>query len=178
MSQLFFVRLLLGVGESVISPASLRWIRMNIDEKQRGLAMGIYMAGTKIGPAIGAPIAAFLIAAYGWRAMFLVTGLASLIWLIPWLILVPRDETPRSCRAGDAKADVPFCQVFRSPAIWGILIGTFCYSCLSVLLHHLAAGVFQGAAQAAAAADGTVHDVQLRGNGCHDDHLADGRRTG
>ena len=49
VSQLFFVRLLLGVGESVISPASLRWIRMNIDEKQRGLAMGIYMAGTKIG---------------------------------------------------------------------------------------------------------------------------------
>ena len=85
MSQLFICRLLLGVGEAVIAPASLRWIRMNIDEKQRGLAMGIYMAGTKIGPAIGAPIAAFLIAAYGWRAMFLVTGLASLIWLIPWL---------------------------------------------------------------------------------------------
>ena len=129
VSQLFFVRLLLGVGESVISPASLRWIRMNIDEKQRGLAMGIYMAGTKIGPAIGAPIAAFLIAAYGWRAMFLVTGLASVIWLIPWMTLVPRDETPQVARAGGAtKADVPFLQVFRSPAIWGILIGTFCYS--------------------------------------------------
>ena len=51
---------------------------MNIEEKQRGLAMGIYMAGHEDGPAVGAPIAAFLIAAYGWRAMFFVTGLASL----------------------------------------------------------------------------------------------------
>ncbi len=75
VGQLFAVRLLLGVGEAVIAPASLRWIRMNIDERQRGLAMGIYMAGTKIGPAVGAPIGAFLIAQYGWRAMFIATGL-------------------------------------------------------------------------------------------------------
>src|SRR4051812_15553881 len=42
-SQLFTFRLLLGAGEATIAPASLRWIRMNIEEKQRGLAMGIYM---------------------------------------------------------------------------------------------------------------------------------------
>ena len=128
VTQLFTVRLLLGAGEAVIAPASLRWIRMNIDERQRGLAMGIYMAGTKIGPAVGAPIAAILIAAYGWRAMFFVTGLASIIWLVPWLLLVPRDETPAAPRAANAKIDVPFLHVFKSPAIWGILIGTFCYS--------------------------------------------------
>jgi MFS family permease len=151
VSQLFTVRLLLGAGEAVIAPASLRWIRMNIEEKQRGLAMGIYMAGTKIGPAVGAPIAAFLIAAYGWQAMFFVTGLASLIWLVPWLLLVPRDEpaAPKETSApwrsrlrsggsggGDEKApllssrgSVSFLDVLKSPAIWGILLGTFCYSC-------------------------------------------------
>jgi MFS family permease len=126
VTQLFSVRLLLGAGEAVIAPASLRWIRMNIDERQRGLAMGVYMAGTKIGPAVGAPIAAFLIAAYGWRAMFCLTGLASLVWLIPWLLLVPRDETRP---VQQMKRDVPFADVFKGPAIWGILLGTFCYSC-------------------------------------------------
>lgn len=129
VGQLFTVRLLLGAGEAVIAPASLRWIRMNIEEKQRGLAMGIYMAGTKIGPAVGAPIAAFLIAAYGWQAMFFVTGLASLFWLVPWLVLVPRDEPAPVPSVSRAKADVPFLQVLKSPAIWGILLGTFCYSC-------------------------------------------------
>ena len=106
VSQLFTVRLLLGAGEAVIAPASLRWIRMNVEETQRGLAMGIYMAGTKIGPAVGAPIAAFLIAAYGWQAMFFVTGLASLIWLVPWLLLVPRDEPQPVQRVKDR---CPFC---------------------------------------------------------------------
>jgi ACS family D-galactonate transporter-like MFS transporter len=133
VGQLFVVRLLLGIGEATVAPASLRWIRMNIDEKQRGLAMGIYMAGTKIGPAIGAPIAAYLVAAYGWRAMFYLTGLVSLLWLVPWLLLVPRDErklpAAAAAAAATAKADVPFLHVFRGSAIWGIIIGTFCYSC-------------------------------------------------
>jgi ACS family D-galactonate transporter-like MFS transporter len=129
VGQLFTVRLLLGAGEALIAPASLRWIRMNVEERQRGLAMGIYMAGTKIGPAIGAPVAAFLIAAYGWKAMFVVSGLASLIWLVPWLLLVPRDEPAPAPEVSRAKAEVPFLQVLKSSAIWGILLGTFCYSC-------------------------------------------------
>jgi MFS family permease len=128
VTQLFVIRLLLGIGEATVAPASLRWIRMNVEEKQRGLAMGIYMAGTKIGPAIGAPIAAYLIAAYGWRAMFYMTGLVSLVWLVPWLALVKRDE-PRPARAVNAKTEVPFLQVFKGTTIWGIIIGTFCYSC-------------------------------------------------
>ena len=130
VTQLFTVRLLLGVGESIIAPASLRWIRMNIEEKQRGLAMGIYMAGTKVGPAVGAPIAATLIALYGWQAMFYLTGLVSVVWLIPWLLLVPREETkPTPAQTAVAKSEIPFWQVFRRPTIWGILLGTFCYSC-------------------------------------------------
>ena len=69
--QLVALRLLLGAGESVGAPASLRWIRWNCPEQERGLAVGIYMAGTKIGSAIGVPIAAFLITVLNWRAMFL-----------------------------------------------------------------------------------------------------------
>ncbi|HZO52297.1 MAG TPA: MFS transporter [Bryobacteraceae bacterium] len=127
--QLFALRLLLGAGEATVAPASLRWIRMNIGENQRGLAMGIYMAGTKIGPAIGAPVAAWLIAHYGWRSMFLMTGLMGIFWLVPWMILVPRDETAQPTTSKTAASDAPFWSLFKSPAIWGILIGTFAYSC-------------------------------------------------
>lgn len=127
--QLFAIRLLLGLGEATVGPASLRWIRMNVEERQRGLAIGIYMAGTKIGPAVGAPVAAHLIAAVGWRAMFYLTGLASLLWLVPWLLLVPREEPAPGGQTPGRKADVRFSQVFRGTTIWGILIGTFCYGC-------------------------------------------------
>ena len=92
VSQLFALRFLLGVGESVVTPASMRWIRFHFAEKERGLAVGLYMTGTKIGPAIGAPIAAWLVAAYGWRPMFAVLGLGCLIWLVPWLLLVKNDD--------------------------------------------------------------------------------------
>lgn len=128
-TQLFTLRLLLGAGEATVAPASLSWIRKNVDERQRGLAMGIYMAGTKIGPAVGAPIAAFLIASFGWRTMFFITGLASLIWLVPWLLLVPRDEPKPTVKTSGVRREIPFLQVLKGSAIWGIVLGTFCYSC-------------------------------------------------
>jgi MFS family permease len=53
-TQLLLFRLLLGVGEAIITPASMRWITTNIPERSRGLAVGILFAGSKFGPAIGA----------------------------------------------------------------------------------------------------------------------------
>src|SRR3989454_10390905 len=103
VSQLFALRFLLGVGESVVTPASMRWIRFHFPEKQRGLAIGIQMAGTKLGPAIGAWIAGKLILGYGWQTMFVALGLGSLLWLIPWLTLVDDDDRQIE-KAAKAKA--------------------------------------------------------------------------
>jgi MFS family permease len=128
--QLFLLRLLLGVGEAVITPGSLRWIRYNIDEKQRGLAVGIFFAGAKLGPAIGAWAAVQLLQSYGWRGMFVVLGLGCLIWLIPWM-LIAKDDDRQLEAAAQAKSvgpNVPFSQVFATPAIYGIIIGTFAYN--------------------------------------------------
>ncbi|HEY1215414.1 MAG TPA: MFS transporter, partial [Bryobacteraceae bacterium] len=60
MGQLVAARVLLGVGESVSTAASLRWIRFNCAEGERGLATGILFSGTKFGAAAGVPVAAFL----------------------------------------------------------------------------------------------------------------------
>ena len=60
--------------------------------------------------------------------MFFVTGLASLVWLVPWLLLVPRDEAG-SPSAVLCQSRNPVPGGVEIPAIWGILIGTFCYSC-------------------------------------------------
>ena len=64
-----------GSPHGVVAPASIRWIRYNFAERERGLAVGLYMTGTKIGPAIAVPLAAWLTMLYGWRAMFLLLGL-------------------------------------------------------------------------------------------------------
>jgi MFS transporter, ACS family, D-galactonate transporter len=128
--QLFALRLLLGVGESIVTPAGMRWIRFNVEERQRGMAVGMLFAGAKMGPALGAPLAALLIRFYGWRAMFLIIGLGALLWLIPWTTLVQDDDRQLEAAAAKASglASVPFLSVFKTPIIWGILVGTFCYN--------------------------------------------------
>jgi ACS family D-galactonate transporter-like MFS transporter len=126
--QLVALRLLLGAGESVGAPASLRWIRWNCPEQERGLAVGIYMAGTKIGSAIGVPIAAFLITVLNWRAMFFICGLSGFLWLIAWLFLAR--ETPAEAAASrpeNFEPEIPFREVIMTRTVLGILLGTFSY---------------------------------------------------
>lgn len=124
--MLVAARLLLGVGEAVVSPASLRWIGLHCHEKERGLAIGLYMAGTKIGPAVGAPLTALLITALDWRAMFVVLGLGGLVWLVFWWRLVEDDRV--ASRTSASGPPVSMLPLFRTPLLWGVLIGTFCYN--------------------------------------------------
>ena len=130
--QLFVFRILLGIGEAIITPGAMRWIRFNIGERHRGLATGIFFAGAKLGPALGTWAAATLLQAYGWREMFVVLGLGCLVWLVPWLMVVRSEKKPVAAvqaTASAALADaIPFSAVFRTPAIYGIIIGTFAYN--------------------------------------------------
>jgi len=127
--QLIMVQVLLGVGQSVVPPASYRWIRYHFAEKERGLAIGLYMTGTKIGPAIGTPLAAWLIGRYDWRLMFVLIGLGGLIWLAPWLLLVNNDDRQleRVAVKNDGPGQIPFGRIMASPVIWGTIIASFCY---------------------------------------------------
>jgi MFS family permease len=128
---LIVLRMLVGTGESVVTSSSLRYIRDHFEEKRRGLAVGIYMSGTKIGPAVGIPIAAYLAKQHGWQSMFLILGAGSLLWLIPFLTLVKK--TDKSARGLDKSpgsgnaTSVTLGQALRTPLMWGIILGTYCY---------------------------------------------------
>ena len=127
--QLIMVQVLLGVGQAVVPPASYRWIRYHFVEKERGLAIGLYMTGTKIGPAIGAPLAAWLIGMYDWRVMFVLIGLGGLVWLAPWLLLVKNDDRQleRAAVKKEGASPIPFSTIMASPVTWGTIIASFCY---------------------------------------------------
>ncbi|MGP8246752.1 MAG: MFS transporter [Bryobacteraceae bacterium] len=127
--ELIVVQVLLGVGQSVVVPASYRWIRHHFVEKERGLAIALYMTGTKLGPAIGAPLAAWLIGIYDWRVMFVLIGLGGMIWLAPWLLLVKNDDRQieRAAVKKDGTLPIPFARIMASPVIWGTIIASFAY---------------------------------------------------
>lgn len=126
---LFAVRLLLGVGESVLHVASMRWIRFTFAERRRGLAIGIFMSGSKYGPAIGAMLSAWLIDRFGWRAMFLLLGLVALTWVAPFFFLADdRDAEVAAAQApADSGSQADMGGLLTNPIIWGTVIGTFCY---------------------------------------------------
>jgi MFS family permease len=126
--QIFALRLLLGVGEAVAQPVSLAYIRGNFREEEQGLPTGVYLSGMMIGPAAGLYLGAFLLAQWGWRELFIVTGLAALVWLLPWLYWAPsgRQSSVRTTSPAPVRVDVA--TLLRSPLIWGITIGAFFYS--------------------------------------------------
>ena len=129
LAGLLLLRFIMGAAEAVVMPASYRWIRDNFSEGQSGTAVGIFAMGNKFGPAIGAPVAAWLIVAYDWRVMFIATGLIGLMWLVPWMLAV-RNDFPRPGEAAVKKrkaSSVPFTNIIASPLVWGAMIVNFCY---------------------------------------------------
>ena len=126
---LVLMRFIVGFAEAVVMPASYRWIRNNFKEAQNGTAVGIFAAGNKFGPAIGAPVATWMIANYSWQLMFIATGLVGLAWLVPWLLMV-KSDLPKGADMAIAKrkaSSVPFINVIASPLVWGAMINNFCY---------------------------------------------------
>jgi MFS family permease len=129
---ILLLRLTLGLGESVMYPASFKLLARDARDEQRGRANGLLAAGQSLGPAVGTLIGGLLMAWHGWRAVFIVTGLVSLLWLWPWL------RTPRSGGglAGTAQGvDPQSLQLLRNRELWGSCIGQFCetYSLYLVL---------------------------------------------
>jgi MFS family permease len=106
----------------------MRYIRENFAERERGLPMGILMSGTKYGPAIGAPIATYLVLGFGWRWMFILNGAFCVFWLVPWLFLVRDDRrTATATNERETGVRVSWGAIFGTPVIWGTCLATFCY---------------------------------------------------
>lgn len=132
MARLFLVffglRLLLGIGESVAYPSYSRILANNFPEHHRGFANALIDAGTKLGPAIGALLGGLFMKQYGWRAFFLVLGFGSLLWLVPWLLYMPRGEGVAARKSrGAAAGGVPSTWdiVTRRPVL-ATALGLFC----------------------------------------------------
>jgi ACS family hexuronate transporter-like MFS transporter len=89
-------RFLLGLGEAGNYTAAPKAVSEWFPARERGLAVGIYTLGATIGATIAPVLIVSLAAWHSWQAAFVVTGIAGLLWLIPWLWLYRRvEEHPR-----------------------------------------------------------------------------------
>jgi ACS family D-galactonate transporter-like MFS transporter len=139
-TMLFATRLLLGMGESVAYPSYSRILVTDFREEHRGITNAWIDAGTKSGPAIGSLVGALLIARYGWRALFVGLGFGSLLWLIPWLVWMPRGRA--FATPVDQKLVPGMMRIMRHPTALFTGLGLFCsnyfwYFLVNWLPHYL-----------------------------------------
>ncbi len=84
---LLIVRFSLGVGESIVYPASNRLVATWIPSQERGLANGLIFAGVGTGAAVTPPVIAYVILHHGWRASFWICALVGLIVGGLWYVM-------------------------------------------------------------------------------------------
>jgi ACS family hexuronate transporter-like MFS transporter len=79
----------LGLAEPGNFPAGVKTVHEWFPPHLRAAGVGIFNAGSSLGAALGAPVAAFLTVRYGWRSAFFFTGGLGFVWLVLWLIITP-----------------------------------------------------------------------------------------
>jgi ACS family hexuronate transporter-like MFS transporter len=82
--SLAFWRGMLGLGESGNFPAAMKAVAEWFPRKDRGLATGIFNAGTNVASMIGPPVFVWIAAAAGWRVCFLAIASTGFVWLVFW----------------------------------------------------------------------------------------------
>ena len=78
-AQLAAARLMVGIGEATLTPASLAMLSDAFPERWRARAAGIFAIGLPIGSGFSLIVAGILAPRYGWRACFLVLGAVGVI---------------------------------------------------------------------------------------------------
>ncbi len=91
-------RFVLGLGESGNFPAGIKAVSEWFPARERAFATGLFNAGANIGAVITPLIVPVITLAYGWRMAFIITGVASLVWLVAWIAIYrrPREATKLS----------------------------------------------------------------------------------
>ncbi len=120
-AALLALRLALGLGETAIYPCSSKLFAEHLPSHRLGGANGLFAVGQALGPAFGVFVGGLMMARAGWRPVFILFGLVSILWLIPWLT-----ATRHASRRADAprQAAPSFLAILRRRELWG---ASFCH---------------------------------------------------
>ena len=126
-------RMLIGVGESTLSPAAIAMLADKFPAVKRGFASGFYYMGVSIGFGVSLLVAGYLGPAIGWRKCFYLLGGIGVALSVVMLFIadVPRRHSA-STTAGEKKRNVKgkiielFIALRASPALCLTIIGGMC----------------------------------------------------
>lgn len=159
VAVLIAVRVLMGMGEGVTFPSIYSLYGKWIPTRERARAMALTNSGIPVGQVAALAVAPLIALAWGWQWIFYIFGAVGFVWYIAWYFLVARDPQshPRISaeeqaeiaegipQADDASASASVGDLFRSKAVWAIIVAHFCNNwSLYVLLSWLPTFVNKG----------------------------------
>ena len=130
-------RFLLGAGEAGSWAACVRAVSEWLPKHERGLANGIWGAGTSVGLVVSVPFVAWITLWLGWRTAFVLTGLLGLVWVFVWwvvyrlpeqhpLITPPELELIRESEpVAPSGSHIPYLSLLRSRSVWAVVLARF-----------------------------------------------------
>jgi ACS family D-galactonate transporter-like MFS transporter len=146
LGSLVGLRMALGIGEAPMMAANAKTVSEWFPRRERAFASSIFDTGSEFGAALSLPIITALIAGFGWRASFVITGFVGLVWALAWYWFYrhPSKHSMASPaeveyirtggQAAEAERDepqapkpaVPWRQLLRHSTIWGMVLAYVC----------------------------------------------------
>jgi MFS family permease len=130
LSALIAFRVLLGIGEAIYLPGGSKIVSLLFRPSERGLPCGLFDFGTRTGLVIEGVMVPWMLTHYGWRTTFAVVGFTALVWLVPWLIITPKQLHGKATGTGPANGR-GFWETTRmlvtNRNLLGICLGFFCF---------------------------------------------------
>lgn len=130
---LLISRILLGAAEGPATAMANTAVFQWFPPEKRSFPSALVTSGSSLAKIAVAPILALILAAWGWRACFIVMGTVSVIWCVFWLMI--SKEGPYARRSGASAAApnaaevvaerVPLMKILLTPSFFGALFGTF-----------------------------------------------------
>ena len=84
LSQLLVFRLGLGIAEAPCFPANSRILNAWFPQQERARATAVYSVGQYAGLAFLSPLLFWIVVHLGWRALFVIAGVAGLLFAVVW----------------------------------------------------------------------------------------------
>jgi ACS family D-galactonate transporter-like MFS transporter len=132
-SSLFLMRLLFGLGHSVLIAATAASISREFGGKERARAVAVAYSGNQVGLAAGATVAAFILVQVGWKAVFYWIGGTSLLFTVAWFVFYPDKRIgtsavqPGPARTDGARPWNSWLAFLNLRSTWGIALGQMGY---------------------------------------------------
>lgn len=79
------LRVLLGIGEAPMFPSAAKALSEWFDANERGTPTGVVWSSTCLGPCLAPPLLTLFMVNFGWRGMFIITGVIGVVLAVCWL---------------------------------------------------------------------------------------------